>query len=403
MASRHMAPIRITADDIVVSLTRLRLGESDADRGRREAFVQKLVFDHPDVIPMIDIEPAFTPLISICTELATPAGSIDNVWVTPSGGLVLGECKLVRNPQARREVVAQALDYARAISDWTYEDLEAGVRRALKQPNAAIWGLVGEASDLEEHQFVDALNRRLRTGRVMILIIGDGIQEGVEALTEHLQLHAGIHAGMALVDLSLWDDPAGGMLVVPRVPMRTVLIERGIVVADAALGVMIRPPVTQVSLRTADVTARPTTASEPEFYTQLEERRPGLGGRLRAFLESVANLGVTGDFRATCVMRWNAGPDAEGGAGFVDKTGKVWLSAAATSARRRGFPEAGQRYLETVAAEIGGYVRRYEKQQSPEVMDATGHGLDLTLLLDHADAWRQAIATLIEDTKGTDA
>jgi hypothetical protein len=69
---------------------------------------------------------------------------------------------------------------------------------------------VEDEADLDEAQFVDAVERRLRTGRLLILIIGDGIQEGVEALTEHLQMHAGIHAGMALVDLSIWSDPAAG-------------------------------------------------------------------------------------------------------------------------------------------------------------------------------------------------
>ena len=105
-ASRHLTPIRVATDGTITPLTRLRLGDTDGDLGHREAFVQKLIFDHPDLIPMLDIEPAFTPLISVCMELETPAGPIDNLWVTPAGGLVLGECKLVRNPQARREVIA---------------------------------------------------------------------------------------------------------------------------------------------------------------------------------------------------------------------------------------------------------------------------------------------------------
>jgi hypothetical protein len=45
--------------------------------------------------------------------------------------LVLGEAKLIRNPQSRREVVAQALDYARALTGWTYEDLQDATRKAL--------------------------------------------------------------------------------------------------------------------------------------------------------------------------------------------------------------------------------------------------------------------------------
>jgi hypothetical protein len=402
--SRHLAPIRVGADNSVSPLVRRRLGEAEGDGGRREAFVQSLVFDHPDVVPMLDIEPAFTPLVSVCTELATPAGYVDNVWVTPSGGLVLGECKLVRNPQARREVVAQALDYARAIAAWGYEDLEREVRRALKDPAASIWKLVEEATDLDEHQFVDAVERRLRTGRLMILIIGDGIQEGVEALTEHLQLHAGIHAGMALVDLSIWDDPAGGWLVVPRVPMRTVLIERGIVVADGSLGVRIAPPAATSSRASAAMapTPRPVTASEPEFFAQLEERRPGLSAQLRGFLDSIADLGITGEYRVSCVLRWSAGPDVDGSAGFIEKTGKVWLSGALTNARRRGYPDAGLRYLETVAAEIGGSVRQYDSG-ARETVDGSGHAPDLTLMLQHADAWRSAIAALIEETMDVDA
>jgi len=49
-------------------------------------------------------------------ELPTAAGALDNLWITPEGGIVLGECKLFRNPEARRQVIVQALDYARAIA-----------------------------------------------------------------------------------------------------------------------------------------------------------------------------------------------------------------------------------------------------------------------------------------------
>ena len=51
-------------------------------------------------------------------ELKTPAGPIDNFMVTPSGLPVLVECKLWRNPEARRQVVGQILDYAKELSRW---------------------------------------------------------------------------------------------------------------------------------------------------------------------------------------------------------------------------------------------------------------------------------------------
>ena len=39
-------------------------------------------------------------------------GSIDNLFLTPTGDIILVETKLWSNAKARREVVAQALDYA---------------------------------------------------------------------------------------------------------------------------------------------------------------------------------------------------------------------------------------------------------------------------------------------------
>ncbi|WP_204266310.1 hypothetical protein, partial [Escherichia coli] len=74
-----------------------------------------------------------------------------------------------------------------------------------------------------------------------VMIIGDGIQEGVEALTNHLQLHAGLHVGLALVDLSIWNI-GEGLLVVPRIPLRTLLVERWIVLFAPDAGVQIQAP-----------------------------------------------------------------------------------------------------------------------------------------------------------------
>jgi hypothetical protein len=75
-----------------------------------EAFIQALVHQHPACLPIAEIDAMFSGPVPICTELNTPAGSIDNFMVTPSGLPVLVECKLWRNPEARREVVSQILD-----------------------------------------------------------------------------------------------------------------------------------------------------------------------------------------------------------------------------------------------------------------------------------------------------
>jgi hypothetical protein len=377
-------------------LTRVMLGSRNHASGEREAFVQDLVHEHPKLVPMGEIEPAFTPMISICKELPTAAGYLDNLWVTPAGGIVLGECKLFRNPEARREVVAQALDYARALGSMTYQDLQEAVGKARHEPGMHLWSLVRDQSDLDEAEFIDAVERRLRQSRFMIVIIGDGIQEGVEALTSHLQLHAGLHVGLALVDLSIWRDSDNRMLVLPRIPLRTVLVERGIVTIDSQGLLQVRPPQPKPAGHSA-TPQRAYTASEPEFFDQLEQRRPGVGPRIRHFLDDVADLGITPEFRRSLTLRWRPSPDAIGSAGSIDTNGKVWLVFAAQQATALGCPGAGNRYLEDVAAAIGGTVKHYAKG-TREAFGPDGRAMDVEALLNVQDRWKAAIARLIADT-----
>lgn len=395
--SRHAAPVFISDADVIRPLTHLRLGQSDLDGKRREAFIQDLVHRRPEVIPMSDIEPAFHPLIAACREMATLDGLfVDNVWVTPWGGVVLGECKLVRNPEARREVVVQALDYARALHGWSYAQLEAAIGTARGETDFSLWNLVREHSDLDEGQFVDTINRKLRFGRILLLIIGDGIQENVEALSEYLQLHAGLHVAMALVDLSIWQGLDGGLLIVPRIPMRTTLIERGIVVFDVDAGGRIEPVAPSVSERA--VRGRSFTLSESEFMDQLEEKRPGLPARLRPFLDSLQPLGVTPEFRKSLVLRWYPSPDVKASFGYIDSFGRVSVTDGWGYAMRRvGNPKAADRYLQAIADAIGGHVKRYDKAD-PAVVDPAGRAPDLATLLQVQEAWRDAISTLASES-----
>lgn len=387
-SSGHGTPIFYKHGEPTILLKSVRLGDPDRSDKNREEFLQKLIHERPEVIPMEEIEPAFRPLISVCTEMTTKAGSIDNVWITPEGGLILGECKLIRNPQSRREVIAQALDYARAITGWHFDDLQRAACKARGNQSFSLWDLVKEQSDLEEHQFVDAVERRLRFGRLMILIVSDGIHEGVEALASYLQLHAGVHAGLALLNLSLWEGLEGGLLVIPRVPLRTLLVERGIVVLDGVSG-RIDPP-------SQTTHSSPMTASEPEFFTQLEQRLPGYADQLKVFLESLSALGVEPEFGKSLFLRWHTPDGMVLSAGTIEPGGSVWFLKSVTDARLAGNLEAGEKYLEAIARLTNGLLKRYDNG-SIDVRGPTGRAIRLPELIRYFPQWRDAIETLIKD------
>ena len=127
-------------------------------------------------------------------------------------------------------MVGQILDYAKELSRWSSSDLQREVNRRLGRNGNSLLELVRAASPaVDEIQFNDALTANLRRGRFLLLIVGDGIREGVEAISEYLQVHAGLHFSLGLVELPIYIMPDGGRLVAPRILARTTLISRTVV------------------------------------------------------------------------------------------------------------------------------------------------------------------------------
>ncbi len=169
--------------------------------------------------------------------------------------------KLWRNPQGRREVVAQILDYAKELSRWSSADLQREVSRRLDRPGNPLLDLMRAAHPaLDEARFNDALTVNLRRGRFLLLIVGDGIREGVEAIADYLLAHAGLHFSLGLVEMPVYAMPDGSRLVAPRVLARTLVVTQTVV--ELPTGIALR-----------DSTDEPTeTESDPGWKDLLDTR-----------------------------------------------------------------------------------------------------------------------------------
>ena len=89
--SQFGAPVIIDSNGIVEVLQRESL--SGKSSSYDEAFVQNLVFEHPEYLPIVEISRAFLDPVPICMELNTPAGPIDALYLTASGRVVILEAK----------------------------------------------------------------------------------------------------------------------------------------------------------------------------------------------------------------------------------------------------------------------------------------------------------------------
>jgi hypothetical protein len=202
---------------------------------RREATLRDLIAAHPDILPVRDLDPSYGRLITVTRELSIPGvGFVDVLLMDENGRLVIVECKLWRNPQARREVVGQILDYARELSRFAYEDLQRQVSIATRRQGNVLYQLAQEAGGtLPEAEFVDRVTRDLAAGRFLLLVAGDGIAEGTRRIGEYLRDQPGLAFSFGLIEIAEYRHQDGEgqdrVIMQPRVLAHTAVFERHVI------------------------------------------------------------------------------------------------------------------------------------------------------------------------------
>ena len=393
---QHAKPLLIDRlDDSGTALTLKQISfakSADGDSpSHDEGWLQKLIFRFPHVLSVREIEPGFSQLISICLELPTPAGSADNLFVTDNGNLVIAECKLWRNPEARREVVAQIIDYAHSMASWSYEDFETSIHKGILPDGSKIEGslysLIEEKTDLSELDFIDAVSRNLRLGRLLLLIVGDGIREGVETLTEYLQMHAGFHFTLSIIEMPVFQLPnEEGFVVQPRVLAKTVNIERGIVRLDDDR-VSIEPP----------ERASERSISKEQLLEKLRKAVPEVPEALNRFLQKAGDLGVVDEMATKSLqLRWYGPEDQSFALGAIDNEGNLQTYNVGWSAGYIGHADLAHKYLEDIASLIGGKVRQTKKPTQWYVVSEGTTLPKAMALLSRQDEWLNIIESYTE-------
>ena len=220
----------IRVDTTPEVLQRVSLAAGASEGGISEAELQDLLFRLPQALPLAAIDAAFADPVPVCKELTTPSGYVDALYVNRLGRLTIAEFKLWRNPQARREVIGQILDYAKDLASWGYEDLQREVSKRLAKTGNVLYDLVREQNpDVNEAEFVDNVSRHLKRGEFLLLIVGDGIQEGAANIVDFVQRFSGLHFNLAMVEAALYRDSANHLIVQPRVLARTEIVQRYVV------------------------------------------------------------------------------------------------------------------------------------------------------------------------------
>ncbi len=142
--------------------------ESSSYEGEKQ--LQAVVADSTHWIPGVP-EGAFK-----VRELPTSAGPVDVMIVAPDGAMTAVECKLDSNPEKRRTVIGQLIDYVSAIR-------EDGFDRFVEQW-AARGG--GELKELMTPEAIDEMRSRLDSGTIALCWVADRLDNDLRRLIGYL-------------------------------------------------------------------------------------------------------------------------------------------------------------------------------------------------------------------------
>lgn len=393
---RDGRPILIGDEQMALEALSLGGGETRLS----EAWLQELLFNHPEALPMHELEPGFADLVAVCRELPTAHGPVDNLFMTVEGDIVIVEAKLWRNPQARREVISQALDYASCLFEMSYESFEAAALRGsyggLPKP-ASLYGLFGDRPDaLAEEAFIDAVSNNLARGRIVVLVVGDGIRAETERLMDALQLHAGFHFTFALIEMSLFRLGATGqLLAVPRTLTRTTMIERGIVRIEGG-GAKVSaaaPTIAITSGREGPSAPELGSITAEQFFEDIAKRDPRAPGAIKALLASLEPLGVYPDFRRALNIKWEPPEGKPVNLGSIYRTGQIWTDQINWS-----VPHAiSHRYVEALADAWNMDVDKTSYQKDAWHVRINGSAPRIETVIDKLPAWGALITRFVVD------
>lgn len=137
--------------------------------------LQLLLAGSPELLPG-DLGPLAT-----ARELGVATGRLDIVAVGAAGELLLCECKLERNEQARRAVIGQILSYAASVSGLTYEEFDDAFARSSGRSVAEAVAALSEP-EWDEEAFRQALADTLSAGAFTLVVAVDQITPELKRL-----------------------------------------------------------------------------------------------------------------------------------------------------------------------------------------------------------------------------
>lgn len=223
-----------------------------------EKWLQQVLFENIELIKVSDPIYEKVRIIPLCRELTLNDGIrnlyLDVLAVTETGRLILIECKLWKNPQSRREVLAQTLEYASLMQKLSYSDLSAKLKKhissGIKDPIADTFRSLD--IDFDEALLINRISENMIRGDFHLIIAGDGIRADLVSLVNS-NVMSGMTANLSLLELAVHTNSNGDILLSPTIPSETETVTRTVLLSAEGMPAVIEEDVENTSNLTSVV------------------------------------------------------------------------------------------------------------------------------------------------------
>mgnify|MGYP001046822633 CR=1 FL=1 len=151
-----------------------------------EAELQELLSESPDLISTQDLREGVSELVAVVREYSVPIGFIDILGFTAEGEIAVIECKLANNPEIKRKVIGQVLEYGAALWGMSYEEFDQNIKARAGKNLAQLVQDEVDDPEWDEELFRSNIEDNLQEGNFILVIVVDEINDQLTRIIRFL-------------------------------------------------------------------------------------------------------------------------------------------------------------------------------------------------------------------------
>jgi hypothetical protein len=179
-----------------------------------ESHLQALMAEDPTLVPVADLGSSISPFVIAVREVTLHgSGSLDILAFNETGDMAVMECKLADNPEIRRKVIGQIVEYAAFLNKLDYEQLDEVVLRRSGQHLHKLMEAKVADPEWDVTDFQAAVERNLSEGRFSLIIVVDRMDDTLAVTLEYLNTCGFRNVSLHALEMSHLSDDEMEILI----------------------------------------------------------------------------------------------------------------------------------------------------------------------------------------------